>query len=61
MGGANLWSSGFLPTTYQGVEFLRSADPIPNLSSPNGISMKRQTARFGRGPRLEPGAVGGGR
>ena len=46
MGGANLWSSGFLPTTYQGVEFLRSADPIPNLSSPKGISMKRQTARL---------------
>ena len=46
MGGANLWSSGFLPTTYQGVEFLRSADPIPNLSSPNGISMRRQTARL---------------
>lgn len=46
MGGANLWSSGFLPTTYQGVEFLRSADPIPNLSSPKGISMDRQTARL---------------
>ncbi len=46
MGGANLWSSGFLPTTYQGVEFLRSADPIPNLSTPNGISMKRQTAKL---------------
>ncbi len=46
MGGANLWSSGFLPSTYQGVEFLRSADPIPNLSSLKGISMKRQTARL---------------
>ncbi len=46
MGGANLWSSGFLPTTYQGVEFLRSADPIPNLSTPSGISMKRQTAKL---------------
>ncbi|MDA1314475.1 MAG: DUF1501 domain-containing protein [Acidobacteria bacterium] len=46
MGGANLWSSGFLPTTYQGVEFLRSADPIPNLSTPKGISMERQTARL---------------
>ena len=46
MGGANLWGSGFLPTTYQGVEFLRSADPIPNLSSPKGVSMKRQTARL---------------
>ena len=46
MGGANLWGSGFLPSTYQGVEFLRSADPIPNLSSPSGVSMKRQTARL---------------
>ena len=46
MGGANLWGSGFLPSTYQGVEFLRSADPIPNLSSPGGVSMKRQTARL---------------
>jgi len=46
MGGANLWSSGFLPTTYQGVEFLRSADPIPNLSSPKGMSTERQAARL---------------
>ena len=46
MGGANLWSSGFLPTTYQGVEFLRSADPIPNLSSPKGMSVGRQAARL---------------
>ena len=45
MGGANIWGSGFLPTTYQGVEFLRSADPIPNLSSPPGISQDRQAAR----------------
>ena len=45
MGGANIWGSGFLPTTYQGVEFLRSADPIPNLSSPPGFSAERQAAR----------------
>ena len=45
MGGANIWGSGFLPTTYQGVEFLRSADPIPNLSSPPGMSPNRQAAR----------------
>ena len=45
MGGANIWGSGFLPTTYQGVEFLRSADPIPNLSSPPGFSDERQAAR----------------
>ena len=45
MGGANIWGSGFLPTAYQGVEFLRSADPIPNLSSPPGFSAARQAAR----------------
>ena len=47
MGGANIWGSGFLPTAYQGVEFLRSADPIPNLSSPPGYSAGRQSARIG--------------
>jgi len=45
MGGANIWGSGFLPTAHQGVEFLRSADPIPNLSSPAGFSADRQAAR----------------
>ncbi len=45
MGGANIWGSGFLPTSYQGVEFLRSAAPIPNLSSPPGFSAPNQSAR----------------
>lgn len=45
MGGANIWGSGFLPTAYQGVEFLRSADPIPNLSNPPGFSSRSQAAR----------------
>ena len=45
MGGANIWGSGFLPTTYQGVEFLRSADPIPNLSNQPGFTPRRQAAR----------------
>ncbi len=45
MGGVNIWGSGFLPTTFQGVEFLRSADPIPNLSSPPGYSTGRQSDR----------------
>ncbi|WP_298867415.1 DUF1501 domain-containing protein [uncultured Gimesia sp.] len=42
-GGAPLWGSGFLPTTYQGVPFLNGADPILNLSSPKGIDSKRQS------------------
>ena len=46
MGGTNIWGSGFLPTTYQGVEFLRAKDPIPNLSSPPGITPTRQGARL---------------
>ncbi len=45
MGGANIWGSGFLPTAYQGVEFLRSADPIPNLSRLPGYTPKRQAER----------------
>ena len=42
-GGAPLWGSGFLPTTYQGVPFLNGADPILNLSSPSGINSERQS------------------
>jgi hypothetical protein len=41
-GGTPLWGSGFLPTTFQGVPFLSSADPILNLNNPDGISEQRQ-------------------
>jgi hypothetical protein len=37
-GGASLWSSGFLPTTYQGVPFRGKGDPILNLQSPAGLT-----------------------
>jgi hypothetical protein len=37
-GGATLWSSGFLPTTYQGVQFRGKGDPILNLQSPPGLT-----------------------
>ena len=33
-GGANLWSSGFIPTAYQGVPFRSGGDPILDLSNP---------------------------
>ena len=36
-GGAVNWGSGFLPTTFQGVPFRSSGQPILNLSSPDGI------------------------
>jgi hypothetical protein len=32
------WSSGFLPTRYQGVKFRSGADPILYLSNPDGYS-----------------------
>ncbi|MCB1275019.1 MAG: DUF1501 domain-containing protein [Prosthecobacter sp.] len=41
-GGAVLWSSGVLPTTYQGVPLRNSGDPIVNLSSPKDIDAKQQ-------------------
>lgn len=41
-GGASLWASGFLPTTYQGVPFLNGADPILNLANPRGVDAARQ-------------------
>jgi hypothetical protein len=41
-GGAPNWGSGFLPSTFQGVPFRTSGDPVLNLSSPPGIPRDRQ-------------------
>ena len=41
-GGTPLWGSGFLPTSYQGVPFRSSGVPVLNLSSPKGITDRRQ-------------------
>jgi hypothetical protein len=43
-GGAVNWGSGFLPTSYQGVPFRNTGDPVVNLASPRGISPQRQRA-----------------
>ena len=40
--GAQLWTSGFLPTTYQGVAFRKGDAPILNLKSPAGIADQGQ-------------------
>jgi hypothetical protein len=34
---SRLWSSGFLPSSYQGVQFRAGADPVLYLSDPPGI------------------------
>ena len=44
--GAQLWSSGFLPTTYQGVPFHPGAEPILDLKNPPGIDRRRQRDFF---------------
>lgn len=41
-GGAALWSSGFLPTSYQGVPFRSQGDPILSVSNPPGIDRRLQ-------------------
>ncbi len=41
-GGAIHWSSGVLPTCYQGVPLRNQGDPILNLSTPSGISEDAQ-------------------
>lgn len=40
--GNALWASGFLPSTYQGVPFRGTGDPILNLASPQGIPQQQQ-------------------
>lgn len=41
-GGAVLWGSGVLPTTYQGVPLRNQGDPIVNLSTPPSITSAQQ-------------------
>jgi hypothetical protein len=35
-GGTSLWSAGFLPSVYQGIQFRSSGDPVLFLSNPPG-------------------------
>ncbi len=41
-GGAVLWGSGMLPTTYQGVPLRNQGEPILNLTNPQAIDAKQQ-------------------
>lgn len=44
--GSSIWGSGFMPSTYRGVSFRSSGDPVLHLNSPQGISIKTQRARL---------------
>ncbi|MEZ6035484.1 MAG: DUF1501 domain-containing protein [Planctomycetaceae bacterium] len=41
-GGATLWGSGVLPTTYQGVPLRNQGEPILNLTNPDGVDQQVQ-------------------
>jgi hypothetical protein len=41
-GGANSWSSGFLPSQYSGTLFRNQGSPVLNLENPAGMSRKFQ-------------------
>src|SRR5579863_8106253 len=41
-GGTSNWSSGFLPSTYQGVVLRSSGDPVLYLSNPPGVTGEMQ-------------------
>lgn len=43
-GGATLWQSGFLPSTYAGVLFREKGEPVLNLANPEGLPMHLQRA-----------------
>ena len=45
-GGSSNWSNGFLPSTYQGVVFRNTGDPILYLPNPPGVSKETQRARL---------------
>ncbi|MCA8986971.1 MAG: DUF1501 domain-containing protein [Planctomycetaceae bacterium] len=46
-GGSALWSSGFLPTTHQGVPFRNGPEPILNLNSPPGLTQPAEAEFIG--------------
>ena len=41
-GGASLWQSGFLPSSYAGVLFRNQGEPVLNLKNPPGLPMELQ-------------------
>jgi hypothetical protein len=44
--GAALWGAGYMPSSYRGVTFRNSGDPILHLADPPGINTAEQRARL---------------
>lgn len=43
-GGVSNWTSGFLPSTYEGVLFRGQGEPVLNLNNPPGVTSEMQQA-----------------
>ena len=56
--GNTLWSSGFLPTSFQGVPFRGSGDAILNLRNPEGVDEKTQRKFIDKVNELNRGRLG---
>ena len=46
IGGAQNWSSGFLPATFQGTAFRREGDPVLDLSPQSTVGAKQQRSEL---------------
>ena len=46
-GGVSNWTSGFLPSSYQGVLFRGQGDPVLNLANPPGVTAELQQQGLG--------------
>ena len=44
--GSGTWTSGFLPSSYEGVPMRSQGDPVLHLSNPPGLSRQEQRARL---------------
>lgn len=44
--GSSLWGSGFMPSTYRGVAFRHTGDPVLHIANPRGMSATTQRARL---------------
>lgn len=46
IGGAQLWSAGFIPAAYQGTALRNQGDPIADLASPTFVTQEQQRSRL---------------
>jgi hypothetical protein len=44
--GPRNWGAGFMPAVYQGTRITASAEPIPNLNNPEGVTAEQQRGKL---------------